>query len=478
MLGETSTAALAALVLIGCAAASTRRGAAALPPGSGGGETGAAKPPAEIARAPLGTLTVSKWRFDNGLEVVLLPDPRATSISYMTWFRVGSRNEDEAAGETGLAHLFEHLMFTQTKNAGANAFDTTIERVGGSSNAMTYYDFTAYVDDIPPTELATAVQLESDRMINLDLRKKQVETERDVVAEERLSSVEDNVDGILDEMMYHQAYKTHPYRWPVIGSMKDIKAMTQERAVAFYRKYYAPNNAVVVVAGKFDEAPVLQAIGAAYGAIPPSNRLPKDEAQPERAPAAEVRTAVVRPVPADRLVIGYPAPPLGAPDRAAYEVLNELLAGGPSSRLNRVLVVERQWASSVHGDIAPTKDPGLYSIWIQMLKGHTAEEAEKIVVDAAAELAARPVGAAELNKAAARLESTFWQQLGSSHGRAETLGAFEIAAGDFRRLIERGHEYAKVTAADVQRLAGTYLAGPRSVVVARPGPGPAPAEAP
>jgi zinc protease len=393
----------------------------------------------------------------------------------MTWFRVGSRNEDAAAGETGLAHLFEHLMFTQTKNAAPNAFDTQMEAVGGSSNAMTYYDFTAYVDDIPPTEMRLATTLEADRMINLDLRKKQVETERDVVAEERLASVEDSVDGILDERMYGQAFKTHPYRWPVIGSMKDIKAMTQERAVAFYRKYYAPNNAVLVIAGRLEEAPTLAAIAEAYGAIPPSKNLPKDEAKPERAPVSEVRTVLTRPVPADRLVIGFPAPALGAPDRAAYEVVNELLAGGPSSRLNRALVVERQWASSVHGDIAPTRDPGLYAIWIQMTKGHTAEEAERLVVEAAAELAAHPVGAAELGKAAARMEAQFWQQLGSSHGRAETLGAFEIAAGDFRALLARGAEYARVTPADVQKAAATYLAtGARSVVVARPGEAAAP----
>jgi zinc protease len=461
-------AAISVLALLGCAAASARRGAA--PAVGGGGATGA--PPAapvEVARAPLGALTVSKWRLPNGLEVVLLPDPRATSVSYMTWFRVGSRNEDEAAGETGLAHLFEHLMFTQTKNADANAFDSKMDAVGGSTNAMTYYDFTAYVDDIPPTEMRLATTLEADRMINLDLRKKQVETERDVVAEERLASVEDSVDGILDELMYKQAFKTHPYRWPVIGSMKDIKSITQERAVAFYRKYYAPNNAVLVIAGRLDEAATLAAIADAYGAIPPSKNLPQDGAKPERAPQSEVRTVLTRPVPADRLVIGFPAPALGAPDRAAYEVLNELLAGGQSSRLNRALVVERQWASSVHGDIAPTRDPGLYAIWIQMTKGHTAEEAERLVVEAAAELAAHPVGAAELGKAAARMEAQFWQQLGSSHGRAETLGAFEIAAGDFRALLARGAEYARVTPADVQKAAAAYLGtGARSVVVARP----------
>ena len=143
--------------------------------------------------------------------------------------------------------------------------------------------------------------------------------------------------------------------------------------------------------------------------------------------------------------------------------MNELLADGPSSRLNRALVVDRQWASSVHGDIAPTRDPGLYAIWIQMVKGHTAEEAERLVVAAAAELAAHPVGAAELGKAAARMESQFWQQLGSSHGRAETVGAFEIAAGDFRALLARGAEYARVTAADVQRAAAGYLATGRAL---------------
>ncbi len=168
-------------------------------------------------------------------------------------------------------------------------------------------------------------------------------------------------------------------------------------------------------------------------------------------------------------MIGFPAPALGAPDRAAYEVVNEILAGGPSSRLNRALLVDRQWASSVHGDIAPTRDPGLYAIWIQMMKGHTADEAERLVMDAVADLAAHPLPAAELGKAAARLETQFWQQLASSHGRAETVGQFEIAAGGFQRLLERGAEYARLTPADVQRAAAAYLAGgARSVVVARP----------
>ncbi len=463
--------AISGLAALACAATVPgRRGAAprsndaraASPPAAGA-------PPLEIARAPMGALTATKWRFENGLEAVLLPDPNASSLTYMTWFRVGSRNEDAAAGETGLAHLFEHLMFTQTKSAAANAFDLAIEEAGGSSNAMTYYDFTAYVDDLPPGELALATRLEADRMIHLDLRKRQVETERDVVAEERLSSVEDSVDGILDETMYAQAFKTHPYRFPVIGSMKDIRAITADKAIAFYRKYYAPNNALLVVTGNIDPAAALAAIGSAYGGLPASEALPRDLAEPERAPASLVRTTLVRPLPADRLVIGYPAPALGADDRAAYEVMSELLAGGPSSRLYRALVVDKPCASSVHGDVAPTRDPGLYAIWIQMLAGHTAEEAERVIDAEVADLATRPIAEAELGRAAARLETAFWHDLGSSHGRAEALGEFEIATGDFRRLFARGADYARVSVADVRRVAAGYLGpGARSVVIARP----------
>ncbi|HXI59287.1 MAG TPA: insulinase family protein, partial [Polyangia bacterium] len=178
------------LVGLSCAAAKgtglrAPSGSARVPSASGKEEL--------VATATLGALTATKWRLGNGLELILLPDPAATSISYMTWFRVGSRHEDEPAGQTGLAHLFEHLMFTQTRNQKAGAFDAFIEEAGGSANAMTYYDFTAYMDDVPPDGLAMAVQLEADRMVNLDLRKKQVDTERDVVIEERLSSVEDSV---------------------------------------------------------------------------------------------------------------------------------------------------------------------------------------------------------------------------------------------------------------------------------------------
>ena len=463
-----------ALPGLACAAGRGRSGGGASTPRAPASRTGDPVGPSasalvEIASASLGALTARKWRLPNGLEVVLMPDPHATNVSYTTWFRVGSRHEDERAGETGLAHLFEHLMFTQTKTMAADEFDRAIEAAGGNANAMTYYDFTAYVDDLPPQEVALAARLEADRMTNLDLRKRQVETERDVVVEERLSTVEDSVDGTMDEVLFKQAFKTHPYRWPVIGWMKDIKAITQEKAVAFYRRYYAPNNAVLVITGNIEPAATLDLIARHYGGIPAAEAPPPDRTQPERAPAAEVRAALTRPVPADRLVVGFRAPALGDRDRAAYEVAGELLAGGPSSRLFRTLVVDKQWASSVRGDMQPTRDPGLFALRVQMTKGHTADQAERVIVEAASALANQPPPAAELGRAIARLETEFWQQLSSSHGRAEALGEFETAGGGFQNLFARAAAYQAVTAEDVRRIAAQYLATEaRSVVVVRP----------
>jgi zinc protease len=465
------SAPLLAVSLVGMSCASSQRGGGVfaaierkLRPASVG-------KPIEVSRAALGSMTVSKWRLGNGLEVILAPDPQATSISYTTWFRVGSRHENAGAGETGLAHLFEHLMFTQTKGApGPGEFDRRMEEVGGNVNAMTSLDYTAYVDDIPPSALALAIELEADRMVNLSLTDKQVQTEREVVVEERLATVEDSVEGILDEMMHLQTFKTHPYRFPVIGLMKDIKAVTREKALRFYGTFYAPNNAVLVVAGRLEESSTLAAIVERYGRLSPSE-LPKESATPERAPEAPTREEVVRPLPADRFVIGLPAPALAEADRPAYELLAEILAGGPSSRLHRRLVVDKEIASSVSGEVPATRDPALYGLWVQMTKGHGASEAEAIIEPELARLGSEPVPAAEIEKARTQLEAHHWGQLTSSGGKAERLGEFEVCAGDFRTLLGRAGQFERVTAEDLGRVARAYFApGRRSTVVARPKP--------
>jgi len=424
----------------------------------------------EVASASLGPLPVRKWRLANGLEIITVPDASARSISYVTTFRVGSRDEDAAGGQTGLAHLCEHLMFAGTRGGyRTGEFDRRLEAGGGSANAMTSYDFTSYVDDIPPALLADTVRLEADRMVNLELGQGDVTSERDIVVEERLQAAQDDVDGELEELVWGQAFRAHPYRWPVIGRMADIKAVTKDRVCNFYQAHYRPGRAVVVIAGRFDEGPTLDLLASAYGALPANADRDAPPIAPERAPDREVRAAIERAVPADRFMVGYPAPGLGDPDRPAYELIDELLAGGPSARLPRALMVERELASSVDAEVSQTRDAGLWTIVVQAIKGTPAAAAEEVMQQEIARLLAQPVSAAELDGARNRLATSFWKELSSSQGRADALGRYDVITGDFRALLERGAAYARVTPDDVGRVARLYLgSGARSVVVARP----------
>jgi len=440
------------------------------------GPARAAPPPidtpgvSQVAAAPLGPLLVRKWRLANGLDIITVPDDAARSISYVTAFRVGSRDENAVGGQTGLAHLCEHLMFAGTHGGyPSGEFDRRLEAAGGSANAMTSYDFTSYVDDIPPALLADTVRLEADRMVNLELGQGDVTAERDIVVEERLQAAQDDIDGELEELVWGQAFRAHPYRWPVIGRMADIKAVTKDSVCNFYRAHYRPGRAVVVIAGRFDEGSTLPLLAAAYSALPAGKGDDAATVAPERAPDREIRAAIDRPVPAERFMIGYPAPGLGDPDRPAYELLDELLAGGPSARLPRALMVDRELASSVDAEISQTRDPGLWTIVVQTMKGVQSAAAEQVMQQEIGRVIAQPVSAAELDGARNRLATAFWRELSSSQGRADALGRYDVITGDFRTLLGRGAAYAQLTPDDVSRVARQYLgSGARSVVVARP----------
>ena len=323
-----------------------------------------------LAEHPFGTtLKVRMHRLDNGLKVILLRDPAAPVFAYQTWFAVGSRHEKE--GTTGIAHLFEHLMFNQTEHLAPGEFDRRLESVGGETNAATWVDWTYYRDNLPQSELELAVRLESDRMAHLVLGHDQVESEREVVANERRFRVEDDVDGFLSEELYKVAYTSHPYHWPTIGWMKDIQAITIDDCRAFYRTYYAPNNATVVVVGDIDESRTLSLIEKYYGKLP-SQELPPEHTVAEPPQLKELRASWDKPVSADKLRIGYKAPPLTHTDYVVLEMLSEILFGGNSSRLYRKLVPDTEIASSAHAGLAPFRDPGLYEISVSLQRGHSA----------------------------------------------------------------------------------------------------------
>jgi len=413
-------------------------------------------------------VTARRFRLDNGLGLIAAVDRRAPIIALQTWFRVGSRHEKH--GATGMAHLFEHLMFGQTESLPPGEFDRLVERTGGESNAATWVDWTYYRLSLPARDLRLGVRVESERMQHLVLEPAAVEAERDVVTNERRERVEDDVDGWLDEQLMAQAFTVHPYRWPTIGWMEDIRALSLPDIRAFYRTWYAPNNATIVCVGDFDEPALLDLIATHYSKIPPAV-LPE---APRVIEPEQTRERIVRapkPIATDRLLVGYKAPGQDDSDWAALEIVATMLAGCPSARLHRRLVIEREAASSVDAQLTPFRDPSLLRLAITAARGHTADEILGVVDHEIAAMTREPPNRAEVEKAKALAETDFWTGLVDVDGKAESLGHYETALGDFRRLQTIAERLAQVTADDVARVLRGYLVPERrTIVIAEPEP--------
>jgi zinc protease len=413
-------------------------------------------------------LTVRRFRLDNGLGLIAAVDRRAPIVALQTWYRVGSRHE--RPGATGMAHLFEHLMFGQTEQLPPGEFDRLVERTGGESNAATWVDWTYYKLSLPARDLTLGIRLEAERMQHLVLESAPVEAERDVVTNERRERVEDDVDGWLDEQLMALAFTQHPYRWPTIGWMEDIRALSLPDIRAFYRTWYAPNNATIVCVGDFDERALLDCVAAHYGAIPAAiiPELPRIEEPPQ---TRERVARAPKPIATDRLLIGYKVPGQDDPDWVVLEILATLLAGCPSARLYRRLVIEREAASSVDAQLTPFRDPSLLRLSVTTTRGHDAAEIIAEIDRELAAMAEQPPTAAEVEKAKALAETDFWSALVDVDGKAEALGHYETALADFRKLGAIAERLAAVTAEDVARVVRHYLrASQRTIVVAEPEP--------
>ncbi|MDB4977796.1 MAG: Protease precursor [Myxococcaceae bacterium] len=420
------------------------------------------EPLSPLGTYPFGERKITRYVLENGLKLLLLKDPSAPVVSYHTWFGVGSRHE--TPGKTGLAHLFEHLMFNETENLPKGEFDRTLEAAGGEVNAATWVDWTFYYENVPSSELALVVRLEAERMQRLVLREPQVQSEKEVVANERRYRVDDDVEGAVNELLYKTAFTVHPYHWPTIGWMADIEGFTTQDCATFYSTYYAPNNATIAVVGDFDEPALLQLVQQHYGAIPSAN-LPVHEFQHEPEQTSERRVEIEKPTPTEKLSVGYKSPALGEPDYAALTVLNEVLFGGKSSRLYRALISEGELAGEARGSIAPSRDPGLYEIWVSLREGHTAEQALSVVDLALASVMADPVAESELEKAKNRLELGFLHGMETASGKAEQIGFYETVLGDAGRIFSQLEAYRQVTASDVREVARKLLAVSRRTTI-------------
>ena len=416
-----------------------------------------------VGSIPLGpAMLVQRYRLGNGLTVLTSVDASAPVVSYHTWFAVGSRHEK--AGKTGLAHLFEHLMFNETENHPAGSFDRTLEEAGAESNAATWVDWTFYHESIPKDRVGLVIELEAERMAKLVLREPQVTSEKEVVANERRYRVDDDVEGAVSELLYKTAYTTHAYSWPTIGWMSDIEGFSTEDCAHFYRTYYAPNNATVAVVGDFREKDLLAKIQKAYGALE-SAEIPVEDAKPEPPQAEERRLSVKKPTATDKLAIAYHGPAFGDVDHVPLTMLCEVLFSGRSSRGHRSLVQQEEIATELRGWVSTFRDPGLFEIYATARPGRNSAELLAALDREIDRVVTEPVTLAELEKVKAKIELALVQSLETASGKAEQIGFYNTVLGDPSGAFARLDAYRRATRSDLLRVARRYLVAQRRTLI-------------
>jgi len=399
---------------------------------------------------------------ENGLRLRVLPERSAPTVSYYTFFQVGSRNE--RPGITGISHLFEHMMFNGAARYGPKEFDRVLESCGGHSNAYTSNDLTAYYEDFAAEALPTVVDLESDRMRSLALTPETLEQERQVVKEERRMRTDNSIYGLMEEQLEALVFQAHPYRWPVIGWMEDIERIRREDCQDWFRVYYAPSNAAIYVVGDVDPGETLARLAAAYRDIPagpPPPQVPPGE--PDQ--RGERRAQVRYPAQASAVLVGWRAPAARSPDAPVLDVLQAALAIGEGSRLRRRLVQETELAVSVHLSYAWRADPGVFLAFAELAPGIRPERAEKLLFAELAKVAEQGLSAAEVRRAQRLLRSSVLHELATHAGVAHALGQAEALMGHWREAGKALEQYAAVGPREVRKAARQWLDPARRSVV-------------
>ena len=391
---------------------------------------------------------------DNGLRVLLLEDHRSPIVSFQMWYRVGSRNEQP--GATGIAHFLEHMMFKGTPTYGPRQFAQLVEQNGGQDNAFTSQDVTSYYVNIAADKIDLVIDLEADRMQNLLLDAREINSEREVVIEERRTRTEDDPGGFLGEEVSSLAYKNHPYGRPIIGWMEDLKRITPEEIRAFYKTYYVPNNALLVAVGDFKASDVLAKVRTRFGKIP-KGAAPPTVLATEPVQNGERRVLVKKEAQLPIVYLGYHVPSQQSADAPALELLSTILSSGRASRLYRRLVHERQLALEAGGDYSYFAfDPPLFWFWGTPMPGQTPETMEKALLEEMERFRNERVTDEELKRALNQTEAAFVFQEDSVHRRAALLARFELI-GSYAGKDKFMERLRAVTPDDLQRVARTYF---------------------
>jgi zinc protease len=413
---------------------------------------------------------VTKKKLANGLTVVL-KEMRTTPVTaFCVWYRVGSR--DEHVGITGASHWVEHMMFKGTRRYSETEMDRLVSRDGGMRNAFTWLDFTAYYETMPSDKIDLAIDIESDRMVNARFDPKELESERTVIINER--EMYENGPGFrLAEEIQSAAYRVHPYGHEVIGHAADLRTMTRADLFGHYKRYYAPDNAVVAVAGDFDAKDMLAKVQRAFGKFKPA-RAPRRRAVAEPQQRGQRRVRVNGEGDTHYLTLAFHAPAALDPDYMPLVALDSVLCGASglalfgggtsnrSSRLSRALV-DKGWMADIGGGVVPTIDPYLYSIGGTVLPGKRIEDVERRVWAEIERIRTAPVNRAELDRAIKQTRAQVAFNTETVTNQAFWLGFSEIVANNawFNAFLER---LSSVTIDDVQRVAKKYLSPDNATV--------------
>ena len=401
----------------------------------------------------------------NGLKVYSMRDPKSANVSVQVWYEVGSR--DDPSGRSGFAHLFEHLMFKATRNLVPEQFDRLTEDVGGFNNASTNDDYTNYYEVVPANHLQRLLWAEADRMRSLVIEPGFFASERDVVKEELRSRVLASPYGRLLYLYFPQiSYDVDPYARPGIGSIEDLDAATIDDVRAFHATYYRPDNAVLVIAGNFDQAQVDRWIETYFGSIEkPAIPIPQVKAVEPRRQEATHYTVEEPNTPLPAVLISYPAPPSSDRDTAALEVLTGILSTGESSRLHQSLVYRAQVASKASAFLDSKKGRGNLAVYAILSGGKSAEAGEAALRREISRLRDEPVTAAELAEAKNELLTDALHERETVDGKAGALARAVVLDGDPAAADGRLGQIAAVTAADIQRVARLWLTEAQSASI-------------
>jgi len=424
---------------------------------------GCAVPLAGQSATPTLQVPYTQFRLANGLTVILHQDRSVPIVSVNVWYHVGSANE--RPGRTGFAHLFEHLMFEGSKHVPEGAFDTLLEAAGGSNNGSTDNDRTNYFEEVPANALELALYLESDRMAYLldTMTPQRVDGQRDVVKNERRESYENRPYGMASIEIGRMLWpENHPYHWPTIGYMEDLTAATYKDVVEFFKKYYVPNNASLVIAGDID-IPRTRALVEKW-----FNEVPRGADVEPIAPPAAVLSGVRKKtltdrVSLERLYLAWLTPRMYAPGDAALDVVSSVLAGGKNSRLYKRLVYDTQMAQ----DVTAFQSSGALGSEFQIIatarRGHTAAELQQVIDEELEKLRREAPVTREVQRAINQIEASFYRRMERVGNKADSLNAYYFAGAGPDFFAEDLARYTSLSPSDVQAAVLRWLPADRRV---------------